>query len=501
MSWAPPVPRKHYLRTRFVAAMVALAIGVLAVTALATLGLARKADTESATKDLQGKAPKLATVLDQLLQARLSATGTATTLRNRNLVTNAVRRSLQLSGASVVTIRADGTVVDGFGATAAASNAPILQLPHGLQTSDLDQRALVAGQEQSGQRGQLVFVAHPLTPVPAGTPVLVLTQQVQRTVAKRAGIFFILAACIATAIAALIAFFLARRLTRPIGAMQDAARRIAGGDLTARVDLGGHPHDELADLARALNGMASELENARGLERGFILSVSHDLRTPLTSIRGYAEAIADGTVQGDDGLKRSAEIIASEARRLERLVADLLDLARLDAHQFSLTPRPIDAAEVVEAAALAFVPAADDLGITLDVDARERLPADADPERLGQIVANLVENALKYAVARIEVRVERTGSDVVLQVVDDGPGITTADLPHVFDRLYTSRTIPGRKVGTGLGLAIVRELSAAMNGAATVETGDTGGTRFVVRLPLPASVVPGTDGTPTSMRR
>jgi two-component system sensor histidine kinase BaeS len=237
--------------------------------------------------------------------------------------------------------------------------------------------------------------------------------------------------------------------------------------------------------------MASELENARGLERGFILSVSHDLRTPLTSIRGYAEAIADGAVQGHDALHRSADIISSEARRLERLVADLLDLARLDAHQFSLTPRPIDAAGVVESAALAFVPAADDLGIVLAVDAPQPLPADADPERLGQIVANLVENALKYAVARIDVHVSRDGGDVVLKVVDDGPGITSADLPHVFERLYTSRTIPGRKVGTGLGLAIVRELSAAMNGTATVETGDTGGTRFVVRLAI--SSAPPTD--------
>lgn len=492
MSWSPPVSRKHYLRTRFVAAMVALAIGVLAVTAVATIALAHRADTESATKDLEGKAPKLASVLDELLQARVGAQASAATARNRNIVTNAVRRSLQLSGASVVTITTDGTVVDGFGLTRATATAPILQLPRGLQTSDLDHAALAAGREQSGQRGQLVFVAHPLTPVPTGTPVLVLTQQVQRTVAKRAGVFFIVAACLATLVAALIAFFLARRLTRPISAMQDAARRIAGGDLTARVDLSGHPDDELADLARALNGMASELENARGLERGFILSVSHDLRTPLTSIRGYAEAIADGAVQGDDALHRSAEIISSEARRLERLVADLLDLARLDAHQFSLTPRPIDAADVVEAAALAFVPAADDLGIALDVDAPQPLPADADPERLGRIVANLVENALKYAVARIEVHVARAGADVVLQVVDDGPGITSADLPHVFERLYTSRTIPGRKVGTGLGLAIVRELSAAMNGTATVETGDTGGTRFVVRLPLPASVVPST---------
>jgi two-component system sensor histidine kinase BaeS len=316
----------------------------------------------------------------------------------------------------------------------------------------------------------------------------VLTKRVERAVATGTGGFFLMVAGVATLVAAVIAFLLARRVTRPIGEMQQTARRIAAGDLSARTDLGTQRNDEMTDLGRALNAMAAQLEHARGLERGFILSISHDLRTPLTSIRGYAEALADGTLDDADGRKRAAEIIGGEARRLERLVADLLDLARLDAHQFSLTPRPVDAGEVVEAAALAFAPAADDLGIRLHVDASKPVAADADPERLGQVVANLVENALKYATSGIEVAVARADGDVVIRVHDDGPGLSEADLPHVFDRLYASRTVPGRKVGTGLGLAIVRELAAAMGGSVWAEPSDRGA-RFVVRLPLPASAV------------
>ena len=123
--------------------------------------------------------------------------------------------------------------------------------------------------------------------------------------------------------------------------MGTTAGAIAAGDLGARVDLGKHPDDELADLGRALNAMAAELEVARHGERQFLLSVSHDLRTPLTSIRGYADALTDGTIPATDEQRRAGAVIAAEANRLERLVADLLDLARLDAHQFSLSPRPV----------------------------------------------------------------------------------------------------------------------------------------------------------------
>src|SRR5688500_11955989 len=123
--------------------------------------------------------------------------------------------------------------------------------------------------------------------------------------------------------------------------------------------------------------MAAELETARGHERTFLLSISHDLRTPLTSIKGYAEAIADGTITEREDSVRAARVIETESERLERLVADLLDLARLDAHQFSLTPRPTDGRELVEASVAAFAPSARDFGVTVDLAAGDPVPADA----------------------------------------------------------------------------------------------------------------------------
>jgi two-component system sensor histidine kinase BaeS len=212
------------------------------------------------------------------------------------------------------------------------------------------------------------------------------------------------------------------------------------------------------------------------------MSISHDLRTPLTSIRGYAEAVAEGAADDDESRKRAAAIIGAEARRLERLVADLLDLARLDAREFSLHPRLIDVGEVVTGAAEALQPAAGEAGLQLLCRRLDGpLPAEIDPERLGQIVANLVENALKYATTTVEVSVGAVPSGrIQIVVVDDGPGIAPEELPRVFERLYTSRRQPGRKVGTGLGLAIVRELVGAMGGAVEAARTPEGGTRFVV---------------------
>ena len=172
--------------------------------------------------------------------------------------------------------------------------------------------------------------------------------------------------------------------------------------------------------------MAAQLEQARGSEHAFLLSISHDLRTPLTSIRGYAEALADGTLDDADpnDRKRAATIIGAEGRRLERLVEDLLDLSRLDSHQFSLNPRPCDATEVVRDAGEAFAPQARELGIALNIVSGDPLGVDLDPERLAQIVANLIENALKYATAKVEVYAAmQSPTQLAIVVVDDGPGI------------------------------------------------------------------------------
>jgi two-component system sensor histidine kinase BaeS len=467
--------------------MAGLAIGVLVVTAAATVGLARRGAVSTAEDQLEQKAPDVARQLENLgrrlrvRQARGAGGGGV-----RQLVATVLR----VSNGGLVTITPDGRVADGFaglgnGNLSRPETVDLIQLPRGLAVTELDTAMLLAGREQIGRVGGIVFVAQPLTPARNGTPVLLLTQTIDDDPTSQARGFFLLAAIVAVGLAIVVAVFLARRLTRPLAAMGDTARSLAAGNLGARVDLARQPDDELGELARTLNEMAEQLEQARGRERAFVLSVSHDLRTPLTSIKGYAEALVDGAIETDDDRARAARVIDAEARRLERLVADLLDLARLDARQFSLTPRRVDAAETIRTAVEAFAPAAADLAMSLRVEGPDALPAEVDPDRLAQIVANLLENALKFAAAEIVVDLQAfpTG-DLDVRVRDDGPGIPPADLPHVFDRLYVSRESPGRSLGTGIGLAVVRELAGAMGGQAWVDVESNTGTTFVVRLPI-----------------
>ena len=159
-------------------------------------------------------------------------------------------------------------------------------------------------------------------------------------------------------------------------------------------------------------------------------------------------------------------MIRSEADRLERLVTDLLDLAKLDARQFRLEPRSIDLAELVPDVAAGFERDAATHGLQILVDGPDRGPVvTADPDRLAQVLANLVQNALKFAYGQVVVRYDAGGGRAEIEVADDGPGIASEDLPHVFERLYVAAQTPQRKEsGSGLGLAIVKELVEAQGG-------------------------------------
>ena len=396
-----------------------------------------------------------------------------------------MQTTLSVSDGAVVAIDGDGNVREFLGGSARGRRERGRRCRTASSEDDLDVTALQAGKTQKGRDGSTVFQAQPLTKVNELTPVVVLADEVNSRPFGDSSGLVLGAAILALGVAALIAAYLARRMTRPLAAMEATAGRIAAGDLSARVDTEHVADDELGSLAQAINAMAERLDASRGHERAFLLSVSHDLRTPLTSIRGYAEAMLDGTVDDQDAQLRAAEVIASESRRLERLVADLLDLARLDTHQFSLRPLPIDARNVVDEA-VERLPSRRDRPRALAArwTARsEPTPAFADPQRVAQIVANLVENALKYAATTVTVGVRTVGDRIEIRVDDDGPGIAPDDLPHVFERLYTSRTVPGRIVGTGIGLAIVHELAVTMGGDARVEPIDAEGTRFVVTIP------------------
>lgn len=514
-GWADPHPvrprRGPGLRTRLFAAMVVVAAGVLAVSGVMTLLLARRASHDTALDSLRRDAPALASRVEAF--GRQVGDGQLGDRRQELRLRAVMVAALRVSGAGVVTVTPDGGVVDGLGGLTGRirterllGRAPAGTLPPGVQAADLDPEALFAGRPMTGRGSggdDVVFVAQPLSSTRAGRPVLVLAEEVTTNPARQAAGFFLVAAAVALALAAAAAFVSSRFLTARLARLDGAARRIASGDLAARVgpSVG---HDELGRLGAAFDEMAAGLERSRRLEQAFLLSVSHDLRTPLTSIRGYAEGILDGTVEAGAPTRHAAEVVLSESRRLERLVADLLDLARLDAHRFSLSPVPCDAAEVVRRTAEGFGPSATALGLALSIDAGRAVAAHLDGERLGQLVANLVENALKYARSAVGVRVEAPpagGESFSVQVSDDGPGIAAGERSRVFDRLYQARSEAGRRIGTGLGLAIVRDLAEAMGGSVEVadagafRSADASGAVFVVRLPAGVDGNHPADGT------
>lgn len=277
-------------------------------------------------------------------------------------------------------------------------------------------------------------------------------------------------------VAAAVTYVVARRVTRPLRNVADASRRLAAGETGVRVPVEGV--DELAALGASFNAMAAQLATAREAERTFLLSVSHELKTPLTAIRGYAEALADGAAPPAE----AGEVIGREAERLDRLVRDLLDLARLDQRRFAVASEPVDLNEVAREVERRYAPRAAEFDVRLAVEASERAGASGDRDRLIQVVSNLVENALRSTPAGGHVRV-RTG-DGVVAVEDTGPGLAPEDVPRAFDRFFLyERYRADRPVGSGLGLAIVRELVDAMGGTVVVQSGSGDGTTFTVSLP------------------
>jgi signal transduction histidine kinase len=281
-------------------------------------------------------------------------------------------------------------------------------------------------------------------------------------------------------LAALAAFLLARRISRPVDRVSAAARSLTRGTHPEPVPVEGAA--EIATLAVAFNDLAAQLRQAQEAERNFLLSVSHELKTPLTAIRGYAEAVEDGAVEP----REAAATVASEARRLERLVHDLLDLARMNRTDFSVHNAEIDLAEVAEDAVRRYQPQAESFGVSLHAIADAPAPAVGDADRVLQVVSNLVENALRLTPPDGEVRVVATPG--VLRVEDTGPGLAEADTERAFERFYLhERYGLERQVGTGLGLAIVKELTLAMGGSVDVESRPGRLTVFTVRLGVPVT--------------
>jgi two-component system, OmpR family, sensor kinase len=286
----------------------------------------------------------------------------------------------------------------------------------------------------------------------------------------------VIGALAAGVLAALAALLLARAIARPLRRVADATRSLASGGSPHPVPVEGAR--ELASLARSFNEMAAQLETARAAERSFLLSVSHELKTPLTAIRGYAEGLAEHAVPADE----AAETILLESRRLERLVGDLLDLARMNKSEFSVHSEPIDLSVAAREVVRRYESQARAFHVTLEVFAPLPAPALGDADRTLQVLSNLVENALRMTPPGGDVRV--VAEPGVLSVEDTGPGLGPEELSRAFERFYLHSRYGGeRPVGTGLGLAIVKELTENMGGSVEAQSVPGRVTRFLVRLP------------------
>jgi len=279
-------------------------------------------------------------------------------------------------------------------------------------------------------------------------------------------------------VAALLAWYLSRRIVRPVLQLTDAVDAVAAG----RYDVTVPPRapGELGHLSERVGEMAGRLAEVERLERNFLMSVSHELRTPLTAIRGHVSALLEGVVEDPELRTASLETVEAEAQRLERLVGDILDLAKLDAHRFTVMKEEVDMAQLLEQAYERYREEAQRRGISYRQELRARPVIESDGDRVLQVVGNLLSNAFQATPdgGRISLELAQRNGTVHVAVSDNGPGIPEEARERLF-RPFVSN----RGGGTGLGLAIAKELTQALGGRIELESRVGHGSRFELVLP------------------
>ncbi len=338
----------------------------------------------------------------------------------------------------------------------------------------------VYGSNQQGQRAIAYFLllAEPYRPLRVA-----LADLVPR---------LLWAGAIALVLSLVPAALMAVSVARPLDRIARAAEEIASGDYDQELQIASPT--ELGRLATSFGLMARRVKATVQSQQDLLANVSHDLKTPLTSIQGFSHAMLDGTASEGEAWERAASIIHEEAGRMRRLVDDLLDLARLEAGEVALAREPVDVRELLRACADRFAPQAEAAGVELEVEAPvTRLEVVGDADRLGQVLGNLVDNALKHAGevdggGSVVLQANQRQDQVICSVTDNGPGIPAEELPRVFERFYqVDKSRVRRASGAGLGLAIAKEIVQAHGGQIHAESVEGLGTRITVSLPARTS--------------
>jgi len=467
------------LRHKLIVSYVLIALLSLLLSGSAAAWLLQNSQEESAVRSLRILALSVSVRLPRLPQRQVTLT----------FLLPRLRQEAADAGVRLVVLTANGQVLAD---TDTSSNLQGEQIPFALRT-DL-RRPDVRRRQVKGQ--DLFFVVLPLgaraRPAPPDQPsfvaLVVPAADIVDTWLELAP-SLLLALALALVVCIAVGGILSRAITRPLEEMTHASQAIAAGDYEQKIATSGN--DEVGRLAEAFNHMALEVHRARKTQRDFLANVSHDLKTPLTSIQGFSQALLDGSADSPEDRQRAARIIHQESERMNRLVGELLELSRLESGQIPFRQDHVDVGNRLQHCAEKFRPQAEQGHVDLQIDLQaSELAITGDADRLDQVLTNLVDNALRYTPAGGQVLLrgnrERTAQNetwVVIRVSDTGKGISPDDLPHVFERFYRVDRARTKEGGTGLGLAIAREIVQTMGGYIAAQSQLHQGTTFTVRLP------------------
>ena len=291
-----------------------------------------------------------------------------------------------------------------------------------------------------------------------------------------------LAAMIASALGLVLTAYTAVRITRPLTELANAAKRLAQGDMSVKVRV--YADDEIGEVSRAFNSMVDALQTMEEQRKGFVANVSHELRSPITSIAGYLQGMLDGTIPREEHQKYM-QVVYDETQRLTRLIRDLLDLSRIESGNVPMNPVDFNINELMRRVLIKYEGRLDEKNMEVESEfADEPCMVHADMDRIEQVVSNLVDNAIKFCgqYGKLTLETRWVGDLCTVTVADDGAGIDEKDLPHVFDRFYTVDKAHTAGKGTGLGLSIVKQILLQHGHDITVESVKGEGTRFAFQL-------------------
>lgn len=440
----------------FVSQIVLIAMGgalvVSLVTALLSIQLIRSVATQQARKQLAVSVETLAAKPNQTARLLLKERQVVGADDRLFAIVNASGQimgpgSAQITRTQIADVVAGGTVSQ----RVEAGGGPLL----------VEGRAM--------KNGGAAFGVQPVAAVNAAA----------RALTKR----ILLALAIGLLIAGAVGSLIARRMARPVSDAADAARRLAAGE--RGIPVSGSRIREISAMSAAIASLDDALAVSESRQREFLLSISHEIRTPLTALRGYAEALADGTVDADH-MREVGRTLTAETVRLDRFVADLLALARLEADDFHIRPNAIDLCPLIDSAARAWAAQTSKFGIEFIVAVPGSLPMTGDAERIRQLLDGLIENGARVTPSggEVVVRAYVDADEIVMVVEDSGPGLTDGDAAVAFERgRLQTKYEAVRPVGTGLGLSIAARLAERMGGSIRAGKGSTGGAAFTVNLP------------------